>query len=138
MKKMFSIYIFTFFILTESCINKQLKSQKIPNSLHFIHNDYLKYVVTRVSDRDSVSGLIYTRGTFVITRLSESQREIVKKIDKNTWLVLLNNPNTDWAANLVLYELHQRYAGRLVGLNRDKWLKNYGKEVDIDFWYQTL
>jgi hypothetical protein len=107
---------------------------------HFIDNLSLKFQIVRVSEKSKENGFICYKGTYVITELSIEERRIVKSIDKKTWLSLLNDPNKDWAANLLLYELHGKFAGVLTIFedSRDKWVNNYGKAVDIADWKKFL
>lgn len=67
--------------------------------------------------------------------LSESDKAQIKRLKKRDWLNLLQNPKTDWAANLVLYCIYEidaiQYEINIK--NRRDWLLVM-KDEDIKFW----
>jgi hypothetical protein len=77
--------------------------------------------------------------------LTEEQDEIVRKLDKQTWLNLLNSPNSDFAANLILYDIYNKDGITLYVWDSDKgedsfcelWQKHL-KDEDLDYWKEHL
>jgi len=101
-------------------------------NLTFISNEKLQHSIVLMSCDTCVP--IRNIGYRVIVQLSKKEEEAIKKITPNTWIELLNNNNSDWAANLILYSLYDKNA-ILLSRNDDKesWDK-YLKKEDLDFW----
>ena len=58
-------------------------------------------------------------------------------ISKDKWLYLLQNEKTDYAANLLLYNLYQK--GAILFYNQDKFYwRSCCKSDDINYWKQFL
>ncbi|MES2777610.1 MAG: hypothetical protein V4722_25750 [Bacteroidota bacterium] len=67
------------------------------------------------------------------------QKAKLKLVSSQQWLQWLKSDSTDWAANLILYDLYQRDADIYYGVikNKKDWLL-VGKESEIDYWNRFL
>ncbi len=62
----------------------------------------------------------------------------LKVLSPSQWQCLLDNPKTDWAANLILYQLYEKDAILYKKIkNRNDWLKTK-KDEDIAYWKKKL
>lgn len=104
-------------------------------SYKFIVNSKVKYEIGLVSC--DTCAPITNVGYRVIVKLSDKEEKIARKINKATWLNLLNNPKSDWAANLILYDIKNKDAILIAKYTRKEWLK-YMKKKDIQFWKDNL
>lgn len=99
-----------------------------------INNDEISFSLQRF-------GIDFTRETTVKAEIlietnikSEKMWERFKLIKVEEWLCLLTNQATDWAANLILYQLHERDALLFKKIKkREDWVKGM-KERDIAYW----
>ena len=117
-------------------INKQMDT-----SLFFIDNKSVVYGFGFVSCQDCFP-IVWNGLTGVIVELTDEQYEIVRKLDKQTWLNLLNSPNSDFAANLILYRIYEKDGTRLSVLAEEDnfcelW-KKYKKDKELDYWEEHL
>lgn len=112
--------------------NTKLNENKNTVDLSFISNERIKYSIVLRSCVTCVP--IRNIGYRVNVQLNEEEEVKVKNITSETWKVLLNNSNSDWASNLILYSLYDKDA-LLLSMNDDRelWSKYYKKE-DLDFW----
>jgi len=77
-------------------------------------------------------------GFRVVVEMSEQEMKIAQTIDGGTWLKLLLEKSSDFAANLILYQLFDKNAIPLLQIkNRELWVKYLRKE-DISFWETLL
>ena len=73
-------------------------------------------------------------GYRVVVALSKKQLAEAKKISPEKWVQLLNDNNSDYLANLILYELYNKSAIRLLQIdNIEKWRRVMKKE-DLEYW----
>jgi len=116
--------------------NRPNENIKVENDLTFINNQKLKYAIALIAC--DTCAPIRDIGLRVIVPLSKEEEETIKKITPNTWIELLNDNKTDWAANLILYSLYDKDAF-ILSKNDDKetWDK-YLKKEDLDFWNKEL
>jgi hypothetical protein len=143
----FNILIITLIVIVSSC-NVQHKEQqneqqeKYSNDkqidLSFIDNKSIEYGFVRRLDT-TVAPFIHYPGLFVNVELTNEQYEIVRKFDKETWLNLLNSPDSDFAANLILYSIYDKDI--IISYWEDNlcevW-KKYDKDEDLDYWEKHL
>ena len=137
----FSIVIIALILTVSSC-NVQSKEQQNnidkPMDLSFIDNKSIEYGFVRRLDT-TVAPFIHYPGLFVNVELTNEQYEIVRKFDKRTWLNLLNSPDSDFAANLILYSIYDKDI--IISYWEDNlcevW-KKYDKDEDLDYWEQYL
>jgi hypothetical protein len=106
----------------------------------FIHNDSLSFVVLRKSGELLDNGGYKPISYSIRVKISKEQREICKQISNDQWLGLLQDEKTDWAANLILYDLFEKDA--LTYLNtyksRSVWIKLGQRDADIKYWKERL
>ena len=121
------------------------KQSKTGMDISFIDNEKIDYHIGLVACEDCFP--IRSIGYSVIVTLTEKQNEIVHKLDKQTWLNLLNSPDSDFAANLILYSIYDKDAKILSMYNiYDKdannlyefWKTSLMKAEDLDYWTQHL
>lgn len=123
-----------------SC-HAQKKNSTSPNYLNsmkiaLIDNDKIKYSIVIMSCDTCIP--ISNIGYRVIINTSKEEEEIVKKLGYQDWMYLLNNEHSDWAANIILYNIFDKDAILLTRVNsRKKWIK-YMKKDDLEFWKQRL
>ena len=124
------ILILSIFLVLQT--NAQSNSEKYL----FINNNKIKYSIGNIACDTCVP--IKSIGYRIFVSLNKKEQKIIKEIDKETWIYLLSNPKTDWAANLILYNLYNRDAFFLTKYNsRRLWLYILKKD-DISFWKDTL
>lgn len=106
--------------------------------LSWINNEKIKFSViktqTEIISKDSISGGAY----LIKPEITYKQFEELKKISQDRWISLLNNSQTDWAANICLYYLHKKNAAIFIIIrNRKDWIIA-SKEEDLDYWQGVL
>lgn len=102
----------------------------------FINNNKIKYSIVLTSCDTCIP--ITNIGYRVKVQLTKKEEIFVRKISSSTWDTLLNNINSDWAANLILYHIYDKDALLLSrNNNKELWTK-YLKNDDISFWRQKL
>lgn len=106
--------------------------------LSFVENKKIDYTIVMAScmGRDF--------GSIVMMSFTEEELNILEKIDKKTWLKLIEDTNTDFNANLILYFLHYRCATVLRVFDNldsnekiDMW-RAIMKKDEIEYWKQYL
>lgn len=113
--------------------NKPLTSNKDISKLSFIKNNKLKYTIVIMSC--DTCAPIKNIGYRVLIDLNEMQSKIIKDIDSETWLQLLYDDKRDYAANLILYYLHDKDAFYIARKNTKKlWDKSVQKNEDLEYW----
>jgi len=105
----------------------------------WINNDSIGYHTVLEDHRDSVEG----RYCFilVVNFTSFEQVKFFKSIPSKQWLELLNNEETNWAANLCLYCLYRRDCASYVVNNirsAKKWHETMQEKDDMDYWSRLL
>jgi hypothetical protein len=106
------------------------------SQIQFINNKDLKYkiIILACDTCAPISNIGYR----VLVVLSNNERKLVKKIKYDEWNLLLNSEKSDWAANLVLYNLFDKDAFLLArNPSRNLWVK-YLKKDDIEFWHKKF
>src|SRR5689334_17466916 len=83
---------------------------QIASGQPFLNNDSLSFKVlrqsTKIKSENEATPVMY----LIKVNLSTEQRREVEKIKKEDWLKLLASDNTDWIANLILYDLFRKNA----------------------------
>jgi len=102
-------------------------------------NNTLKYGVLKTSLEIVDTNKIRVPRYYIKVQLSDSIRSEVKKLNHAEWMKLLLDRNTDWAANLCLYDLFEKDAVivRLFIATRKEWVRCC-KEEDIEYWKKNL
>ena len=134
-------------ILIASSCNPQ--SKKLQNNidkqmdtfLFFIDNESIVYDFAILLNT-TVAPFINYPGLYVRVELTDEQNEIIRKLDKQTWLNLLNSTYSDFAANLILYEIYEKDGTGLYVLDRNDnccelW-KKHDKDEELDYWEKHL
>ncbi|RFS18794.1 hypothetical protein DVR12_26715 [Chitinophaga silvatica] len=62
---------------------------------------------------------------------------LIARMTPEAWITALNNPNTDWAANLLLYELNKKSAIVFIRSDQEQWQKKL-KDSDLNYWEHKL
>jgi hypothetical protein len=116
--------------IQENC----LFSQEIPS------NDSVKYKVLRKGSVIISEKLVEPVSYYIYVDISNLLREEYKKITKTKWLELLGNEKTDWAANLILYDLYRKDAITFSNnmKKREDWVLSKQKNRDIKYWKSNL
>ena len=126
------------FCITLTCSAQTIKKSEIDNlkNINFISNNKVKYTIGLISCDSCFP--VMSIGYRISTNLTENQIKLASMLTFNDWLLLLNNKKSDWAANLVLYQIFDKDAIPLYHIgNRARWLK-YLKKEDLAFWKQTF
>lgn len=104
----------------------------------FVNNDAFTFKVLSVVKEDSLGDFMYSMYWVDIAFPDYAFRTKLKALPKNKWLQLLENENSDWAANLILYNLYERDAARYTVVHtREAWM--YKRKADeIEYWKAHL
>lgn len=108
----------------------------------FLHNEDIVFHIGISSNPLTVKDdKIYSGGwnyRVTVENITEIEKEKFKKIPFEMWLQLLEDENTDWAANLILYDIYERDAALLARRDdKNRW-REYMKYEDIDYWKEIL
>ena len=146
----FNMLVIALVFIASSCNTQSKEQQKEEQQnnieeqidLSFIENKSIEYGFFRMLNT-TVAPFVHYAGLSVhVLLLTEEQDEIVRKLDKQTWLNLLNSPNSDFAANLILYDIYNKDGTGLSVLEEEDssdvlWRKYY-KAEDLDYWGKYL
>lgn len=132
-------------VLLYGCFNKynnKLIENKNLEDFFFIDNNKINYTITRRKYCDTCFLTDNVHHLHLKISLTEEQRKNLNRIKYDTWIELLNDQNRDWAANLILYDLHNRSPELFMALKEFKnpiklWRKN-DKISDIEYWKQNI
>jgi hypothetical protein len=117
-------------------------AKRCDNKINFIKNNSIAFYIGLTQDPPKIeNGKIYAGGWKYHVRvenLSNSEIERYKSFSLETWLKLLNDENTDWAANLILYDIYDRNAFMLAQNNNKNTWRKFMKQDDIKYWKQSL
>lgn len=109
------------------------------SSLSFIRNDSIKFRygfrTPSLFDKHPVPSYYVIHVT-----INKEQRIAAKGVNRECWIRLLKDKSTDWAANLILYDLYQKDATdfRILDLkSRDDWVLEI-RQRDISYWTKYL
>ena len=106
------------------------------NELSFINNRNLNFSIKRVAS-DSCFPIIDI-GYRIRVKLTPKQDSLIRKLKKRQWINMLNNNTTDYAANILLYYIHNRDATVLLYNRSLKDWRDGMKNEDILYWNETL
>jgi hypothetical protein len=136
MKKIMKIL--SILILLSSCnlLPTDKNKKELANDISFINNEKIKYSIVLKSCDTCVP--ISNIGYRVLVELNEKEDLIVKKLKKESWVSLLNDDKSDWAANLLLYYLHDKNAIIFRRKEAVEMWHSYFKKEDLDYWHKTL
>jgi hypothetical protein len=125
-------YIISFIFLTLGTAKGQGKTK-------FIDNSYIRFEILRQSLQMIDTNTIIPSKYFIRVDLTNKQRRLLKYFSKEDWIKLLKDSKSDWAANLILYDITKKDAllFNTVLKTRNDW-KTSAKEKDINYWKQHL
>lgn len=106
------------------------------NELSFINNRNLNFSIKRVAS-DSCFPIIDI-GYRIRVKLTPKQDSLIRKLKKRQWINMLNNNTTDYAANILLYYIHNRDATVLLYNRSLKDWRDGMKNEDILYWNEAL
>jgi hypothetical protein len=102
-----------------------------------VTDDSVKFEICRVGPNFIGSGKI-SRPQILIKVTSGKIDSKLLRIKRRDWLKALNEAHTDWAVNLLLYELFEKDATSFVVIKtRDQWIGN-NRASDIRYWRRRL
>lgn len=112
---------------------------EINERYRFITNDSIRYDVLSVAPTLKATNKIRVTKYFVTVNISQNERRKYKKLNYKQWLLLLENNKTDWATNLILYDLYEKNANSFFFdiKSRKQWVVSQ-KEKDIKYWGKYL
>jgi hypothetical protein len=92
------------------------------------------FKIVRISSKFIDSNDVTPSLTAIKISLSELDQKEIRKFDCNMWIQLLEGNETDWAANLCLYEIFKKDASEFkIVKTKDKW-RQCCKKDDTTFW----
>lgn len=108
------------------------------NPINILNNDSIKFSLYNVSLIMHPNWVIEPSKLCVKVALDDDTRKELIKFKYNQWMELLANPRTDWAANIVLYDLFKIDATEYIVIkNRADWIRTI-KKRDTAFWKLNL
>jgi len=131
-----SLLLFVAFSCHKRNGNTHLPHAKTPAYVPFINNRTIKYNILLVAC--DTCAPIHDIGYRVRISLSAKEDSIIKHISKRQWLSMLNDKKTDFAANLLLYQLYEREAIMFLQIKDASDWRLAMKENDLHYWQQTL
>jgi len=126
-----------FFAILSLFLTNKVMCQVSTSSAH-LNNDSIKFEIYRTSSKFVGTGKIIPSKTIIKVVITDTMRKEIKKWRYSDWIKLLSATQTDWAANLMLYDIYEKDATVFkVIKTRDDWEGSY-KKKDIDFWKKRL
>jgi len=131
-----SLLLFVAFSCHKRNGNTHLPHAKTPAYVPFIDNRTIKYNILLVAC--DTCAPIHDIGYRVQISLSAKEDSIIKRISKRQWLSMLNDKKTDFAANLLLYQLYEREAIVFLDIKDASDWRLSLKDDDLYYWRRTL
>ena len=131
-----SLLLFVAFSCHKRNGNTHLPHAKTPAYVPFIDNRTIKYNILLVAC--DTCAPIHDIGYRVRISLSAKEDSIIKHINKRQWLSMLNDKKTDFAANLLLYQLYEREAILFLDVKDASDWRLAMKDDDLYYWRRTL
>lgn len=131
-----SLLLFVAFSCHKRNGNTHLPHAKTPAYVPFINNRTIKYNILLVAC--DTCAPIHDIGYRVRISLSAKEDSIIKHISKRQWLSMLNDKKTDFAANLLLYQLYEREAILFLDVKDASDWRLAMKDDDLYYWRRTL
>lgn len=129
------LIVLGFIISLISCSESEkskLKSSSQKMDLSFIDNRKVKYSIV-IMACDTCEP-IESKGYRVVVDLTNDQKKLARTLDNASWIKLLKHSSSDFAANLILYQLYDRNASLfLEDYQQNEWRK-FDKQKDLEFW----
>lgn len=103
------------------------------NNANLITNEGFVYKIGRTSLKILDSFYVVPSMYVVLSFLPDSVRKVINDFSSKDWILLLENPNSDWAANLLLFEKYNMDATEFkIIKTRKEWLGT--KNRAIKYW----
>lgn len=115
--------------------NGKTKTEPTPPA-SFIKNKKIRYSIVMMAC--DTCAPIRNLGYRVVVELDQKEQDLVKGIKPETWLDLLKMDSADFAANLILYQIHGKDAFLLYQNNSKELWRKYLKAKDMIFWTKEL
>ena len=131
-----SLLLFVAFSCHKRNGNTHLPHAKTPAYVPFINTRTIKYNILLVAC--DTCAPIHDIGYRVRISLSAKEDSIIKHISKRQWLSMLNDKKTDFAANLLLYQLYEREAIMFLQIKDASDWRLSLKDDDLYYWRRTL
>ena len=131
-----SLLLFVAFSCHKRNGNTHLPHAKTPAYVPFINNRTIKYNILLVAC--DTCAPIHDIGYRVRISLSAKEDSIIKHISKRQWLSMLNDKKTDFAANLLIYQLYEREAIMFLQIKDASDWRLAMKDDDLYYWRRTL
>lgn len=131
-----SLLLFVAFSCHKRNGNTHLPHAKTSAYVPFINNRTIKYNILLVAC--DTCAPIHDIGYRVRISLSAKEDSIIKHISKRQWLSMLNDKKTDFAANLLLYQLYEREAIMFLQIKDASDWRLAMKDDDLYYWRRTL
>lgn len=137
MKNILLFLIISVAIWSCEMLNKTENTVKSENKidLSFINNSKIYYEIALIACDSCVP--ISDIGYRVSVKLNKEQQIAISQIKAETWIKLLKDTSSDWAANLILYDLYDESAIVLEEFGKKTW-QIYLKNNDIIFWEEKF
>ncbi len=99
----------------------------------------IRFTVLRTSLQLLDSNRVSPSRNMIQVEMSDTVKIQLKALPKTVWMDWLQNKSTDWAANLILYDLYQKDAFLYWNIikKRSDWMLA-AKEDDLAYWSNTL
>ena len=102
-----------------------------------LSNDSVRLKILRVSPNFIDNGKVSTPKNLIKVTITSVDSKGLKKMKRSDWIKALNDPQTDWAANLLLYDMYRKDATTfIVTKKREEWVIS-NKESDIEYWKKS-
>lgn len=104
----------------------------------YVRNDAIRFDVINTAP-DFENGIYYSGYVLVLNGLDSVGKSLVRDIKKDQWLSLLQNDQSDWAANIILYSLYKKRAAIFwtAVKTRQDWIEKSRKD-DLAYWQSFL
>jgi hypothetical protein len=100
----------------------------------FISNDSVKFSVLRKSSVFIGKGKIEPAVYRIKVHIADTLLNECLNFSKEKWIKLLSDDKADWAANLILYQIHKRNAVSFLASPDMRYWKLRKKKFEINYW----
>jgi hypothetical protein len=133
--KLTIIYLLHLFLISS---NYSVAQGKLDKFIKNLSNNSLKYEVVKVGVSELKDSNRIVLPKTIVEVKSVDINSILSKYNKSSLIKslidVLNDPNKDWYANILLYAISQKDATPLIVINgRKDWVDVY-KEKDLHYW----
>lgn len=114
------------------------QAQPALQKTEFPNNKAIKFRIITTPIKLLDSNRIEPSQTLVEVYIDQNIKSGFEKLSYEDWIKLLSDENTDWAANLFLYDFYKRDASYLEVRKGRKFWKRCCKESEVVFWKKKL